>query len=192
MIAAAARPARAPGVGGDLRALRKARGITLAALAVRVGRSVGWLSQIERSLTEPTIADLRRLADALDQPVSRFFGQAQVEPDERRHIVRAGSRRALGTFAGGIVAELLSPDLGGNFEMLRVVFAPGARLTEPVDLPTEDAGYIVSGALEVLIGERAFTLGPGDSFRFSHEPIRWRNHEATPCVAIWVIAPPIY
>ena len=41
---------RAQGVGGDLRALRKARGLTLTELALKVGRSVGWLSQIERDL----------------------------------------------------------------------------------------------------------------------------------------------
>ena len=37
---------RASGVGADLRALRKARGLTLAGLALKVGRSVGWLSQV--------------------------------------------------------------------------------------------------------------------------------------------------
>ena len=51
-------------VGTDLRALRKARGLTLSELALKVGRSVGWLSQIERGLSTPGIADLRRLATA--------------------------------------------------------------------------------------------------------------------------------
>ncbi|MEM7239608.1 MAG: helix-turn-helix transcriptional regulator, partial [Pseudomonadota bacterium] len=74
---------RAGGVGADLRALRKARRLTLAELALRVGRSVGWLSQIERELREPTIADLRRLADALDQPLSLFFGETTSPEVER-------------------------------------------------------------------------------------------------------------
>ena len=55
---------RAHGVGADLRAVRKARGLTLTELAHRVGRSIGWLSQIERNLRAPGIDDLRRLAIA--------------------------------------------------------------------------------------------------------------------------------
>jgi transcriptional regulator with XRE-family HTH domain len=180
------------GVGGDLRALRRARGLTLARLAARIGRSVGWLSQVERGLTEPALDDLRRLAAAFDQPISRFFEQAEPPAEERGYIVRSGSGRQLGTIATGIVAQLLSPDLGGSFEMLHVVFAPGAELKEPIDLPTEDGGFVVEGILEVFIGERGFRLGAGDSFRFTHEPIRWRNPGKETCTVIWVIAPPIY
>jgi transcriptional regulator with XRE-family HTH domain len=180
------------GFGGDLRALRKARGLTLTELARKVDRSIGWLSQVERGVTQPGMDDLRRLAEALDQPTSRFFGPPDAPDDERGRIVRAGSRRTLGTLAGGIIAELLSPDLAGRFEMLRVVFAPGAELTEPVDVPTEDAVYIVSGCLEVRMGDHVHRLAAGDAFRYVNEPIRWRNASATPCVAIWVISPPIY
>ena len=183
---------RASALGGDLRALRKARGLTLSELAFKVGRSVGWLSQIERDLTEPAIGDLRRLADALDQPVSLFFGAPDASPNDRGYVVRSDARRSLGTSEEGLVEQLLSPDLGGSFEIVRSVFAPGAELAEPVTRPTEEAGYIVSGEVELWIGERYFHLSEGDSFRFSGEPYRWRNSGLEPCVAIWVIAPPVY
>jgi transcriptional regulator with XRE-family HTH domain len=184
--------AGARGFGGDLRALRKARGLTLTELARKVDRSIGWLSQVERGVTQPSMDDLRRLAEALDQPTSRFFGEPDAPDSERGHIVRAGSRRTLGTLAGGIIVELLSPDLAGRFEMLRVVFSPGAELTEPVDVPTEDSVYIVSGSLEVRMGGHVHQLAAGDAFRCVNEPICWRNTSSTPCVAIWVISPPIY
>ncbi|MEM7213866.1 MAG: XRE family transcriptional regulator [Pseudomonadota bacterium] len=183
---------RAQALGADLRALRKARGMTLAELAMKVGRSVGWLSQIERDLTEPSISDLRRLADALDQPVSLFFGTPDVLLEERGHVVRADARRSLGSSEAGLVEQLLSPDLGGSFEIVRSVFAPGAELKEAATRPTEEAGYIVSGSLELWIGERCFRLYEGDSFRFAGEPYRWRNPGTCPCIAIWVIAPPVY
>lgn len=183
---------RATGVGADLRALRKARALTLAELALRVGRSVGWLSQIERDLSEPTVSDLRRLADALDQPLSLFFGAPGGPPEERGYVVRADCRRSLGSAEEGLVEQLLSPDLGGTFEIVRSVFAPGAVLSDPVRRPTEEAGYIVSGTLELWISERYFFLKAGDSFRFAGEPYRWRNAGDEPCVAIWVIAPPVY
>ncbi|MEL7152488.1 MAG: LysE family transporter [Pseudomonadota bacterium] len=180
---------RAAPLGGDLRALRKARGLTLSELAFKVGRSVGWLSQIERDLTQPTIADLRRLADALDQPVSLFFGAPDAPAEERGYVVRADTRRSLGNSEEGLVEQLLSPDLGGSFEIVRSVFAPGAELSEPAKRPTEEAGYVVSGTLDLWIGERLFHLVEGDSFRFTGEPYRWRNPGDQPCIAIWVIAP---
>ena len=183
---------RATALGADLRALRKARRLTLTELALKIGRSVGWLSQIERDLTEPTIADLRKLAEALDQPVSLFFGAPDAPADERGYVVRSDSRRSLGTSEEGLVEQLLSPDLGGSFEIVRSVFAPGSELAEPATRPTEEAGYIVSGSLDLSIGHRTFRLTEGDSFRFSREPYRWRNPGSDPCVAIWVIAPPVY
>lgn len=187
-----ARAGRARGVGGDLRAVRKARRMTLTDLALKVGRSIGWLSQVERGLTEPTFEDLRRLARALDQPISFFFGPPVGPADEQGYIVRAGRRRVLGTVDGGLVQELLSPDLGGSFELLRSVHHPGDASEEEVMRPTEEAGYVVSGKFELSIGERTFALGPGDSFRFLREPIRWRNPGSEPCVVIWVIAPPVF
>ena len=183
---------RASGVGADLRALRKARGLTLAGLALKVGRSVGWLSQVERDLAEPTISDLRRLADALDQPLSLFFGPSNAPEDERGYVVRWNSRRVLGSAAEGLIEQLLSPDLSGSFEIVRSVFDPGAERTEFVVRPTEEAGYLIAGELEVWIGDRHFHLKPGDSFRFKGERHRWRNPGDVPAIAIWVIAPPVY
>ena len=60
-------------LGADIRALRKARGLTLAELAQTLGRSVGWLSQVERDMSEPAINDLRDLAWALDVSISSLF-----------------------------------------------------------------------------------------------------------------------
>jgi transcriptional regulator with XRE-family HTH domain len=183
---------RACGVGADLRALRKARGLTLSELALKVGRSVGWLSQVERDLAEPTIADLRRLAAALEQPLSLFFGPNNAPEDERGYVVRWNSRRALGSAEQGLVEQLLSPDLSGSFEIVRSVFEPGAELPEFNQRATEEAGYLIAGELELWIGERHFYLKPGDSFRFKDERHRWRNPGDQPAIAIWVIAPPVY
>ena len=183
---------RASGVGADLRALRKARGLTLAGLALRVGRSVGWLSEVERNLAEPTISDLHRLADALEQPMSLLFGPDNAPEGERGYVVRWNSRRTLGSAAEGLTEQLLSPDLSGSFEIVRSVFDAGAERREFVTRPTEEAGYLVAGELELWIGGRHFHLYPGDSFRITGEPFRWRNPTSEPAVAIWVIAPPVY
>ncbi len=180
------------GIGADLRALRKSRRVTLAELALATGRSVGWLSQVERGISQPSIDDLRLLADRLDAPLSLFFGDPDAPAEERGHVVRWNAGRSLGAPEGGLKEMLLSPDLGGAFEIVRSVFDPGAELAEAQTRPTEEAGYIISGELDLWISDRLFNLKEGDSFRFRREPYRWRNRGDQPAVVIWVIAPPVY
>ncbi|MDX8532291.1 XRE family transcriptional regulator [Mesorhizobium sp. VK25A] len=179
-------------LAGDIRALRKARGLTLAEIALKLGRSVGWVSQVERGLSVPSVGDLRAFADLFDVPISLFFSHDVPVEEERGVIVRAGSRRSLGTNESGLVEELLSPDLGGSFEMLRSVFAPGAELKTEARRPTEEAGYVASGAFEIEIDGVWHRLGEGDSFRFEGKPFRWRNPGIEPAVVIWVVSPPVY
>ncbi len=182
----------ATSLGRDLRGLRKARGLTLAELALKIDRSLGFISQIERGLSMPSIKDLRALARAFDVPVSWFFMFDDVDDEEREFIVRAGSRRALGTSEDGIIEELLSPDLGGSFEMFRSVLEPRSEMNKPVLRQTEEAGYIVSGELDLWIDDQLFQMKAGDSFRFENKPYRWRNPGAEKTVIIWVVSPPVY
>jgi transcriptional regulator with XRE-family HTH domain len=183
---------QAEALGNDLRALRKSKSFTLNELALKVGRSVGYLSQVERGLSSPSIDDLRGLAAALEVPTSWFFMSDEVNPQERGFIVRAGGRRALGTRESGIVEELLSPDLGGSFEMFRSEFQPGAEMMQPILRETEESGYVVSGVLDLWIDDMLFHLHPGDTFRFDHKPYRWRNPGDQPTVIIWTVSPPVY
>ncbi|MCK4861684.1 MAG: helix-turn-helix domain-containing protein [Rhodobacteraceae bacterium] len=179
-------------LGRDLRALRKSRGLTLNELAIGIGRSVGFLSQIERGLSAPSINDLRALAKAFEVPVSWFFLTDEGDEAEREYIVRAGNRRALGTTEEGIIEELLSPDLGGSFEMFQSTIQPRTEQTEMVYRETEEAGYLVSGQIDLWIEDQKFSLTAGDSFRFDHKPVRWHNTGDELAVIIWVVSPPVY
>lgn len=183
---------QAPLLARDIRALRKARGLTLTTIAVKLGRSVGWVSQVERGLSVPTLADLRALADLFSVPLSLFFAHEAADDAERGVIVRSGRRRTLGTSESGLVEELLSPDLGGSFELLRSEFAPGAALSMPTVRPTEEAGYVVAGRFDLEVEGVWHELRPGDSFRFAGQPFRWRNPGEEPAVVIWAVSPPVY
>lgn len=179
-------------LGADLRALRRARSLTLADLANTLGRSVGWLSQVERDKSDPSITDLRQIAKALDVPISILFRNSAAPADEAGYVVRAAARRPMGSSVEGLVEELLSPDLTDDFEMVHSTFLPRSRIKEFVVRPTQEVGYIISGVLEVEIAGTVHTLHAGDSFRIRGEPFRWANRTGAPVVAIWVIAPPVY
>jgi transcriptional regulator with XRE-family HTH domain len=180
-------------LAGDIRALRKARGLTLSAIADRLGRSVGWLSQVERGLSIPTLADLRAFAETFKVPLSLFLHEPQtVSEEERGIIVRAGGRRSFGTSESGAVEELLSPDLGGTFAMLRSEFAAGSELGTVVHRQSEEAGFVVSGRFDIEIDGCWYRLAEGDSFRFKGKPFRWRNPGKSAATVIWVTSPPVY
>lgn len=179
-------------LGADLRAIRKSRKLTLQTLSEILGRSVGWLSQVERDISQPSIDELRSLAFALDVPISLFFGQSEAKAEEVGRVVRSGGRREIGGGEIGLKEELLSPDLTDDFEVLRSVFAPSAELSHFVTRPTQEVGYIVSGKLKLWLGDEVFDLDVGDSFRIRDEKFKWANPYDHEAVVVWVIAPPIY
>ena len=178
-------------LGHDLRSLRRARGLTLAAMASALGRSVGWLSQVERDLSQPSLDDLRAMAALLDVSVGSLM-VPRAAPEEAGHIVRATARRPIGNREPGLEEALLSPDLSDDFEVVHSTFAPGARLDQPKRRDTQELGFIVSGALDLWIDGTAFRVATGDSFRIKGQPYRWHNPHDVPCVAVWVISPPVY
>ena len=143
-------------LGADLRALRKARGLTLTEIAARLGRSVGWLSQVERDKSDPSISDLRQIAECLGVPMSMLFAHSSAPADEQGYVVRAGTRRPMGSGEEGLIEELLSPDLTDDFEMVHSTFKPRSKMQTPANRPTQEVGYIVSGRLELTISGRQF------------------------------------
>ena len=71
----------------DIRALRKALGLTLEELAQTLGRSVGLFSQVELDMSDPGVNDLRYLARALDVSISSLFGSGPAPADEDGYVV---------------------------------------------------------------------------------------------------------
>ena len=179
-------------VGDDIRALRASRDVTLTGLAGKIDRSIGWLSQVERGLHEPGIPDLRKIAGIFDIPISFFFRNETAPEQERGIIVRAGARASLGSRRDGLVEQLLSPHLSGDFEMIRSEFQPHAKSNLIEARPSQEGGYLVSGTLILWVGGQSFSLMAGDSFQFQNENYRWENPGDEPAVAIWIVSPPVY
>jgi transcriptional regulator with XRE-family HTH domain len=179
-------------VGADIRALRKSREIRLIKLAEALSRSTGWLSQIERGQTEPSISDLRNIAAYFDIPLSFFFRNEQARDGEQGFIVRKSTRAELGSRQDGLVEELLSPHLSGDFEMIRSEFAANSISDWIPPRPAQEGGYLVSGKMNLWLNNRKFELSAGDSFQFENEKYRWENPTDNLAVAIWVISPPVY
>jgi transcriptional regulator with XRE-family HTH domain len=179
-------------LGADLRALRKSRGLTLEELAGELSMSVGWLSQVERDISTPDTETLKKMAQAFDVPMSLFFGTSAGPVAETGRIVRAKNRRAIGMRDGGLVEELLSPDLTDDFEVVHSTFMPGSSRETATMRPTQEVAYLISGQLDIWLDGEFFAIHSGDSFRVRGQSMRWSNPYSAPAVAVWVISPPVY
>ena len=72
--AKAAEPAMDLEVGRRIRDLRRARELSLETVAARTNLSIGFISQIERGLSSPSLRVLATLADVLGVGIAALFG----------------------------------------------------------------------------------------------------------------------
>ena len=181
-------------VGTEIRQLRQAKRLTLQELADKAGLSIGLLSQLERGRSLLAVATLMRISVALEVPMNFFFSRAtDAGSEESDIVVRAKDRRQL-TFPGlGISEDLLSPNLAGPIEMLLSTIEPGADCGEAYSHGGDEAGLLISGTLDLWVGERYFALKTGDSFSFpSKIPHRYKNSGTVKTQIVWIITPPFY
>ena len=66
-------------IGKKLRELRKQNDLTLEDLASRSELTKGFLSQLERDLTSPSVATLENLLEALGTNLKDFFSEDEDE-----------------------------------------------------------------------------------------------------------------
>jgi transcriptional regulator with XRE-family HTH domain len=174
-------------LGQEIRDLRKRRGATILDLARAIGKSTGYVSQVERNRSTPSVADLHKVAAALGVQTSWFLDRIDKVPlEERPYIVRAGNRRKL-NFGPGVTDYLLSPSLSGRLELLYTKLGPRAKGGEQlITYSGEQAGMVLSGTFELHISDKRFLLREGDSFSFpSTTPHHCRNPGRIETVIIW-------
>ncbi len=132
-------------IGTRLKRLRTLRGLSLRQLAAESGLSATMLSQVERGVTEPSLATLRRLAAAFGEPVASLF-EDESTPDVV--ISRPGERSTLAGPRGLVRYERLTPG-NGRLEVLRAVLPPGAVTAgEPWSHPSVECAYVIQGPLQ--------------------------------------------
>ena len=182
-----------PVLGDRIRGLRKRRRMTLAQLAESATLSTGYISQIERNLAYPSIPALVNIARSLGVTVQWFFaGASPVPREEHGYVVRSGNRLKI-QYERGIIDELLTPKLSLRVEMIYTRLPPGTESAESYTHDGDGVGFVVSGELDMWVGERHFRLYEGDSCSYSSgEPHRYRNPGEREAVVIWAISPPSF
>ncbi|NVK37076.1 MAG: helix-turn-helix transcriptional regulator [Gammaproteobacteria bacterium] len=171
---------------GDLiHQLRKHKKMSLTELANHISRSVGFLSQVERGLSQPTVEDLTAISEALDTPTTYFYATESNQALD--WVTRPEERRTL-YFAQGITDVLISPTMKGAFNMLETTMEPGASSGERhMRDRSEQGGYIIEGQLTIWHEDASTVLKQGDAFQVnSYANFKYANEGTTPTRILWV------
>ncbi|MEU6786921.1 cupin domain-containing protein [Nonomuraea angiospora] len=153
------------GVGSRLRALRRARGTTLAALANETGLTASTLSRLENGKLRPTLEQLLPLARAHGVPLDDLVA-APPTGDPRIHLRPV--RRS------GLVLVPLTRRAGG-VQAYKVIYPPAGR-SATMKLQTHEGYewfYVLDGQVRFVLGEQEFRIGVGEAVEFDTRVPHW-------------------
>ncbi|MDF1790399.1 MAG: cupin domain-containing protein [Thalassobaculaceae bacterium] len=152
-------------LGRRIRNMRKARSLTLAALAARAEISVSMLSSVERGEKAATVLVLHRIATGLETSISRLV---EDESPARAVILRSGDQVVV-PGPGGWTRRILSPVIPGvEFEMMRTTVPPGIDTGEYGPHPAGSHEYLMveAGTLTVTLDDVPHRLIAGDAIYY--------------------------
>jgi transcriptional regulator with XRE-family HTH domain len=200
-------------IGPLVRRHRRHYRITLKEMAEKTGLSISFLSEIERGVAKPSMASLRKVAQALGISLLSF---SDIEdPPEAKHmqvlypreanrengyvtkvnVVRSGQRKKLGYPDRPGFYELLTPDLNRRLEVLFVKIEPGFETgPEPiVDPPGEKFIYVLKGLYQMVINGETHVLNAGDSIYYpADSSLFFKNIGEEPVELVFVLTPPVF
>ena len=182
-----------------LRQARTTNGISVRALAARIGVSPSLISQIETAKVRPSVNTLYALAVELELSVDELmFGPAHDDtrtddgssPRTAPQVQRAGGRASVEP-APGARWERLTRVSEPGVDFLRLIYEPGSA-SVPEGTPHRHTGrewgYVVSGTLHVEVAGERFELHAGDSISFASSDVhRLSNPGDVPARAIWFV-----
>ncbi len=185
-------------VGARLKEIRIAAGLSQRELASRAGVTHGLISMIEQNKNSPSVASLRKILGGVSMTMADFFQEDAKErhkvffcPDELLDLTSK-----LGSISNKKKKRMTLRQVGNarehGLQILHERYEPGAD-TGPTMLEhnSHEGGIVLSGALEVTVGDQVQVHKPGDSYLFdSRIPHRFRNTGTEVCEVVSACTPP--
>ena len=167
-------------IGKKIKDLRIAKGLTQEELADRSELSKGFISQLERDLTSPSIATLTDILQVLGSSLNEFF----YEAPEEQIVFKAEDYFVKTDPELNNTIEWIVPNAQRNImEPIRLTLGPGG--TTYMDLPHEgeEFGYVLTGTVTIHIGNKSYKA------KKSHY---LKNPSKTPAQVLWISSPPSF
>jgi transcriptional regulator with XRE-family HTH domain len=178
-------------LGARLARLREIYGYSQRELARRSGMTNGTISLIEKNLTSPQVASLKKILAVFSMNMATFFA---LELEES-HQVFFTKRELIEIGGGGLSLKLVAgQNRSRKLQVVHEHFAPGSDTGKAMlSHEGEEAGVVVRGRIEVTAGRHKKILGPGDAYHFSSTvPHRFRNIGKEVCEVVSAATPPTF
>jgi len=174
-------------IGAQLRAARLAARMSMADVADKAGLTKGFVSKLERGLTNVSVASLIRLCNALGVSVGSLFRASTGE------LIRRDAYPTI-DFGGTRMREyLLTPAGEKRVQAILSEIQPGGGSgDEPYALPADvEFALVLAGQLDITVAGEQMTLREGDALTFpGNAEHTFRAAIGTgPTRVLWVFSP---
>ncbi len=177
-------------IGNKIKELRVMKNLTQEELADRAELSKGFISQLERDLTSPSIATLVDILQVLGTNLQEFFTET---PDEQIVFHDSDYFEKVDDHLGNKI-EWIIPNAQKNImEPIRLTLEPGGSTYPDIPHEGEEFGYILSGSVTIHIGNKKYKAKKGESFYFTPGSTHYiKASGKTGASLIWISTPPSF
>lgn len=177
-------------IGEKIKGLRIQNSLTQEELADRCELTKGFISQVERDLTSPSIATLMDILEGLGSNVRDFFNETEDE-----QIVFSKE--------DGFVTEneelkytlkWVVPNAQKNImEPILMEIEAEGRTKEDPPHEGEEFGYVIKGSIFIYLDGKKNKVRKGESFYYKANSNHYMSNEGkTKAIIIWVSTPPSF
>lgn len=178
------------GIGIKIKQLRLEAGLTQAELANRCELTKGFISQIENTLTSPSISTLTDILEVLGSSLGEFFDESEEEAYVfRKEDFYEKTDDELKNKITWIVPN------AQKYEMEPIILELEPGGCSPKDQPHkgEEFGYVLKGSITLIVGKKRYTVNEGESFYYNANKYHvLENKEKEKSVVLWVSTPPMF
>lgn len=177
-------------IGDRLKVLRSQRGLSIMDLASKAGVSAGIISQIERGNSNPSVKTLQRIRAALGVNLWEFFAKEESRnPADGPFVRRKINQPQIVVGTSRIVKRLLSPQNDRNLRFMLLTIPPAGVSEDVLIGEGEKGGWVLSGRVELMVGEHVAELTEGDSFQFKADlPHKISNASNQDAEVLWIMS----
>jgi len=175
-------------IGHKIKLLRVQKGLTLEELASRSELTKGFLSQMERNLTSPSIATLDDILEALGTSLGEFF----KEEKEEKLVFR--KKDFFVDEQEGYTVHWIVPNTQKNeMEPIMIELPQGGETFVMDPHGGEEFGYVMEGCVTLVFGEDSQVVHKGETFYLQGKNSHYmKNEKKTKAKVLWISTPPLF
>lgn len=175
-------------IGSRIKELRVVNGLTQEELADRTELSKGFISQLERDLTSPSISTLADILQCLGTTIGDFFSE---EDDEQIVFGTDDYFESEDNELKNRIEWIIPNAQKNTMEPIRLTISPGGATCPDNPHPGEEFGYVVKGEITIHLGKALHHAAQGESFYYTPEKMHYITSKEGAEV-IWVSSPPSF